>query len=328
MILDSQIFKILKEGDGSRAHPIKRAWGKKTGLKYWGLDDEPYKLQYCLLEVFENLYFNLVSRIVDSDVGTMKLKSRGTDVPLLERSKSIISHSVSEQLIGDGINIVFKELNRYTQALIDFQGIDYQSFVILYNKIAINNAKDNDNRVIGSNFQDEPLFDVVKEDKEYEKQKEAKKQDKDRKPIDFEKLKEIKGEFDLTDWKDDTSMVKRDKNNYSLLQAYLHNAKDKADSETVKMICEGGAKASNKDLKGRNALWIVTEHTSKTEVFEALFEAGIECNFKPKEKGERDPLSNYLWHCTQNDRDANPDVVRMFFDHDFELDLIEAAFFK
>jgi hypothetical protein len=104
----------LKEGDGSRTHPIKRAWGKKTGLNHWGLDEEPHKLQFCLLEVFENLYFNLVSRIVDSDVGTMKLKSRGTDIPLLERSKSIISHSVSEQLIGDGINIVFKELNRYT----------------------------------------------------------------------------------------------------------------------------------------------------------------------------------------------------------------------
>lgn len=44
-----------------------------------------------LLGTFENLYFNLVSRIVDTDLGvSMQLKTTGTAIPALERSKSII----------------------------------------------------------------------------------------------------------------------------------------------------------------------------------------------------------------------------------------------
>jgi hypothetical protein len=65
---------------------------------------------------------------------------------------------------------------------------------------------------------------VDEEDKAYEKKKEAKKKAKDRKPVDFEKLTQVKGDFDLAEWRDEITMVKRDKNNYSLLQAYLHNA--------------------------------------------------------------------------------------------------------
>ena len=101
------------------------AWGKKTGLKTWNTDEEPTNLQFCLLETFENLFFNLIARIVDADVATMKLKAKGTSVPLLERSKSVISTSVSESLLNDAIHIIFKELNRYTESLTGFEGIDY-----------------------------------------------------------------------------------------------------------------------------------------------------------------------------------------------------------
>jgi hypothetical protein len=94
------------------------------------------------------------------------------------------------------------------------------------------------------------------------------------------------------------------------------------------MICEGGVRASNKDLKGKNALWIAAEHTSKAEVFEALFEADVECNFKPEGKEERDALSNYLISCNMKDREINSDVVRMFFDHEFEMDLIKLGAVK
>jgi len=173
MIHDSQIFKVLRDGDGSSKHPIRMAWGKRAGLKTWNVDEEPTNLQFCLLETFENLFFNLIARIVDADVATMKLKAKGTSVPLLERSKSVISTSVSESLLNDGINIIFKELNRYTESLTGFEGIDYQSFVILANKIAIKNAKDDEKNVIGADFKDEVLFDIEKVDNEAQKAKEA-----------------------------------------------------------------------------------------------------------------------------------------------------------
>jgi len=44
-----------------------------------------------LITTFEQVFLNTVGRTVDSDLGTaMKLKERGTSIPTLERSKSII----------------------------------------------------------------------------------------------------------------------------------------------------------------------------------------------------------------------------------------------
>lgn len=113
-ILDNDIFRVLREGDGTHKHPIRFCWGKRTGLKKWDLDEEPDNLQYVLLETFENLFLNIVSRVVDSELGTqIQLKKTGTAIPTLERSKSVINTSVSERLCGDAFHIVFKELNRY-----------------------------------------------------------------------------------------------------------------------------------------------------------------------------------------------------------------------
>jgi hypothetical protein len=95
-----------------------------------------------LLDTFEKLFTNLVSRIVDSDLGTqMQLKKTGTAIPMLERSKSIISTSISESLIGDSFHILFKELNRYFIQFRSFKGINYQAFVTAYNKLKVANLK-------------------------------------------------------------------------------------------------------------------------------------------------------------------------------------------
>jgi hypothetical protein len=64
-LLDTDIFRCLREGDGSRKHPIKLAWGKAIGLKTWQIDEAPSNLQFMLLETFENLFFNIVSRVTD-----------------------------------------------------------------------------------------------------------------------------------------------------------------------------------------------------------------------------------------------------------------------
>lgn len=101
-----------------------------------------------------------MSRIVDSDQTQLKLKEKGTSIPLIERSKSLLQTSVSETLLGDGMQVIFSELNRYTSSLKSFKGIDYQTFVILYNKTMIQNAKDDDKKEIGQEFKDEVLFDI------------------------------------------------------------------------------------------------------------------------------------------------------------------------
>jgi len=99
-----------------------------------------------LLDTFEKLFINLVSRIVDSDLGTqMQLKKTGTAIPMLERSKSIISTNISERLIGDSFHILSKELNRYFNQFKNFKGINYQAFVTAYNKLKVANLKNSAN---------------------------------------------------------------------------------------------------------------------------------------------------------------------------------------
>lgn len=43
-IVESDVFKCLREGDGSLKHPISLCWGKRTGLKKWDLEEEPNNL--------------------------------------------------------------------------------------------------------------------------------------------------------------------------------------------------------------------------------------------------------------------------------------------
>jgi hypothetical protein len=126
MLAEIDIFKCLREGDGSKKHPIKLAWGKNAGRKTWKPDEEPSNLQYVLLETFENLFFTIVGRVIDSDFGKeMILKQSGTAIPGLERSKSLITSNVSEKIIGQGFYIIFRELNRYTTIMNKFPGIDF-----------------------------------------------------------------------------------------------------------------------------------------------------------------------------------------------------------
>jgi hypothetical protein len=81
---------------------------------------------------------------------------------LIERSKSVISTTVSERLIGDAFHILFGELNRYCNMLQEFKGIDYIAFSTLFNRIKVNNLKTGSEDVIGDQFKDEFLFDIQK----------------------------------------------------------------------------------------------------------------------------------------------------------------------
>jgi len=135
-LIDLQIFKVLRVGDGDRKHPIRFAWGKAPTTELVSAESEPEDLTKEILITFENLYFNLISRTVDSDLGTaMQLKTSGTSIPALERSKSLISVSQTENLISSAFDILFKELDRFVQLLKKFKGIDYFTFVRYSNKL-------------------------------------------------------------------------------------------------------------------------------------------------------------------------------------------------
>jgi len=95
------VFKILRQGNGHRKNIIKRAWGRTLSQKVTKEAKEDDELTKEILTSFEHLFLTLVSRVVDSDLGqAMTVKSGGTSVPSLERSKSVIDQNVSEKLLG------------------------------------------------------------------------------------------------------------------------------------------------------------------------------------------------------------------------------------
>mmetsp|Transcript_26656 Transcript_26656/g.19022 ORF Transcript_26656/g.19022 Transcript_26656/m.19022 type:complete len:91 (+) Transcript_26656:2662-2934(+) len=89
----------------------------------------------------------------------MKLKDKGTSIPTLERSKSLIDENVTEKLIAQAFDVIFRELNRYTAVFKKFKGIDWYTYVQTRNK-EIKEGTDPER------YPDELLFD---EDEEEEK---------------------------------------------------------------------------------------------------------------------------------------------------------------
>jgi hypothetical protein len=88
-----------------------------------------------LLQTFENLFINVVSRIVENDTGDkFSVKSKGTSVPQFERAKSVIDTNASENLLGSAFDVLFKELDRYVQVMGTFEGIDWATYVRVRNK--------------------------------------------------------------------------------------------------------------------------------------------------------------------------------------------------
>jgi flavin-dependent dehydrogenase len=82
----------------------------------------------------------------------MKLKQRGTSVPTLEKAQSVIDENVSEHLIAQAFEVMFKEFDRYIKIMQRFKGVDWTIYVKMRNK----ERKDGDGKM---EFEDEPLLD-------------------------------------------------------------------------------------------------------------------------------------------------------------------------
>lgn len=126
---------MLRVGDGHRKNILKRAWGHALRQKVDQKGEAPQGLTKELLQTFENLFINVVSRIVENDVGDkVSLKSKGTSVPQFERAKSVIDTVASENLLGSAFEVLFKELDRYVNLMSSFEGVDWATFVQARNK--------------------------------------------------------------------------------------------------------------------------------------------------------------------------------------------------
>jgi hypothetical protein len=98
---------------------ISRHWGRfMERVRRNNNEEAPNDFIRELLSTFEHFYLLLVGRIADSDLGQqMVLKTAGTNIPSLERSKSVVDVNVSEKLLKQAFDVLFKEVDRYVKIL-------------------------------------------------------------------------------------------------------------------------------------------------------------------------------------------------------------------
>jgi hypothetical protein len=133
------------------------------------------------MELFEQVFIFTSGRIIKPDAGAnMKLKQKGTAVPTLEKAQSRIDENVSEVLIGQAFEIMFREFERYIKIMKSYKGVDWGVYVKTRNKERKNNESKKE-------YHDEKLFDEEETEK---KEDEPKKEDAEPKKEDEESKKE------------------------------------------------------------------------------------------------------------------------------------------
>jgi hypothetical protein len=119
-----------------------------------------------VVDLFEQVFLLTAGRIIKPDTGAnMKLKQKGTSVPTLEKAQSRIDENVSERLIGQAFEVMFKEFERYIKIMKSYKGVDWSVYVKMRNKERKNNESKKD-------YDDEKLFDEEEEEQKAEEKKE------------------------------------------------------------------------------------------------------------------------------------------------------------
>jgi hypothetical protein len=144
-----------------------------------------------VIDLFEQVFLLTVGRIIKPDTGAyIKLKQRGTAVPALEKAQSRIDENVSEHLIGQAFEVMFKEFERYINIMKKFKGVDWAVYVKMRNKERKNNESKKE-------FEDEKLFDEESEEeppKEEEEKLVEEEKKEDGEPEDVKAEEETKSE--------------------------------------------------------------------------------------------------------------------------------------
>ena len=128
-LLQLGLFSVLHKGNGERDNLIRRSWGKNIllGKK---IDFDHQSITKDLVEHFENLMTSIIARIVDpQEAESLPKKSKGGKQLALQKAKSVINEDVSETLLVQGFDIIFKEFNRYVKIMnYLFKGIDWATY--------------------------------------------------------------------------------------------------------------------------------------------------------------------------------------------------------
>lgn len=84
-----------------------------------------------MIEYFENLMVSIIARIVDPTTLDPEPQPKKKSNSLsLQKAKSILNENVSETLLVQGFDIIFKEFNRYIKIMnTHFKGIDWTTYV-------------------------------------------------------------------------------------------------------------------------------------------------------------------------------------------------------
>lgn len=163
-LLDLGVFQVLHKGNGKQGNLIRRSWGKYL---IQGQVDEQ-SLSTDILEFFENLLISILARIVDpspyeADHHAKKKKNQLS----LQKAKSVINEDVSETLLAQGYDIIFKELNRYVKIMNQmFRGIDWATYV------KSRTSKEDMRHTVNLKIQQIDLFDEESDDEDVPEVKE------------------------------------------------------------------------------------------------------------------------------------------------------------
>jgi hypothetical protein len=170
-LLHLNIFSLLHRGNGEKDSKLKKAWGRTVLPKVEAGDAQ--QLPEAVLGLFEQLFLTVAGRIVEPDFGgDLQLqKAAGSGAaPQLQKAKSVIDESVSEQLLAQAFDSIFRELRRYITMMSGFQGVNWSAYVRMRNQ----ERKDGETPKVLENT-DDVLLDEIEEP-------EAEKADKEETP--------------------------------------------------------------------------------------------------------------------------------------------------
>ena len=179
-ILKSGIIEVLKEGNGLQdreKNPLKYSWGH---LINYSIDFNNETLSHMVLETLEFIMMACFSRILEEgNEKNVDIHKTGSSINKIQQAHSVVNTNITEVLLASSFEIIFKQLNRYTELIKNMDSIDWKLFVDKRNEMRNNDQSVNlDENIV---FQDEKTKEELKEEeeKELKEQEERDKAEKD-----------------------------------------------------------------------------------------------------------------------------------------------------
>jgi hypothetical protein len=79
--------------------------------------------------LFETFLARISSTNIGEDLEIKQLTTSNLRNPQMKKAKSILDESASETILGQAMDVIFKEMDRYSDMLDSFPGINWQTYV-------------------------------------------------------------------------------------------------------------------------------------------------------------------------------------------------------